>query len=122
MEWINDLIWSFVDEKLGIDVTDSSVYAAVAFIVYPDIWKKTKPNLRQLCTFSLFHKVIYKYTHKNLKKLTKNFALWTVLAYFTDEHTFTEFAKTDETLKEHFDIYFEAAQNMRDGLESAIDS
>ena len=65
-----------------IEVTDSIVYDAMAFIVYPEVWKKTWPCLWTLSSFNVFHKVLYKYTHKSLNKMMNNYALRTILLKF----------------------------------------
>ena len=112
---------SYVSDKLCIQTNDESFYHAMAYIVNPEVWRKTKPCLEHLGTFKMFHKVLYSYTHKGLTKMIKNKALNTIFMKFMQDDIFIEFARSNETLREHFDTYLSAAQQMRQRSELSTD-
>ena len=115
---LRDMAWDYIAQVFGFQLIDETIVDALLFIVNPVAWKKEETSLASHDLFTIFHGVIYKYTHRNLARMIQEPILRLLLLKFLDESTFINFAKYDQTLSEHMDKYVKEARRLRNSISS----
>ena len=88
----------------------------IAFLVCPDIWKKTEGMKPYIPQFKAFHNTIYKYSSKWVDVLLEDEVFTSLFRYYIKSGSFLRFIKNDPTLLTNESLFIKSADEIMERI------
>ena len=111
-EFIQGYMPDVIQEMTRKGLSQSDVKFYIAFLVCPDMFKKSKGHGPYLEQYRRYHQCMYSFSKSRLNTLIQDNTFRHLFTHFVDSGKFETFLTSDTTLIRHRELYMEAKDEL----------